>query len=296
MRKKDKDKKKDKHDSDSDDDFYERTKKKVTKSLQKSAKEGMDWYHQQKDGGAKTVSKKKIEKQMNRFFACNLARYKDPDLKCANIAAWKEQFTAMDIDGNGKISQKELGILLKSNSNLNDADAKRYIQGYLRLDKKSQKEKIDFFGFLKEFSKMQNFIVMRKIQKLFAEHDENQDGVLSKEEYFKLLESIMGREVAINQSDALFASVDKDASGGVSITELAEWYFTTIVNGEGVEEQKTEQTLPTLEQQPTMNIIESIQDEHEAASGLQADRHAAQKADQEAKLQAALDARAQGRI
>jgi len=256
----------------------------------------MDRFNQQKDGGAKTVSKKKIEKQMDRFFACNLARFKDPDLKCANIAAWKQQFTAMDIDGNGKISQKELGILLKSNSNLNDADAERYIQGYLRLDKKSQKEKIDFFGFLKEFSKMQNFIVMRKIQKVFAEHDENQDGVLSKEEYFLLLDSIVGREVAINQSDALFASVDKDASGGVSITELAEWYYTTIVNGEGVEEQKTEQISPTLEQQPTMDIIESIQDEHEAASGLQAGRHAVQKAGQEAKLQAALDARAQGRI
>jgi hypothetical protein len=59
----------------------------------------------------------------------------------------------------------------------------------------------------------------------FHQADRDGDGTISKPELLEVLSQQMGEEAAHMQIDHVFAAIDQDKSGEITLRELAVWYF-----------------------------------------------------------------------
>jgi Ca2+-binding EF-hand superfamily protein len=71
-------------------------------------------------------------------------------------------------------------------------------------------DQINFDEFLEEFTRMQNFVMMKAVQSLFKDNDLNHDGKLDKSEYLNVLTTLLGADAALKQLDVLFDEADVD--------------------------------------------------------------------------------------
>lgn len=130
----------------------------------------------------------------------------------------------MDEDGNGYITKSDLELLMVE-CGCEKKDAIRHITGFYKKFRMSETESVSFNDFLEEYIRMLNFISMKAVHALFAEADKDKNGSISKDEYLTILTKLMGETQAKQQIDRLFDETDADHSGGISLQELARWYF-----------------------------------------------------------------------
>lgn len=208
----------------------------------------------------------KREQKVKDFFSTHnlegyMHKHKD-DMTTIDVRKLQTEFEKIDGDGNKKISMSQLLDHLMDQG-LDAGVAKRHIQGYCKIAKienmnQGLDELIDFDGFLEEFERMQNFVLMRSIQVSFREADVDNDGMLTKPEFKELLVKHFGsKDQAYRTVDQLFEEIDVNHDGQLSLSEIATWYFTKEVGVKAKQraaQKKQEQMDEALNMQVQMNM------------------------------------------
>ena len=149
----------------------------------------------------------------------------------------KQEFLALDLDGNGDISVKELECLLRS------------IKRQLRMTEHEimkMVEKTDQNGDgcvdLKEFLNLVETAEQKKvlhkeliqrsgIRKAREKYDKDGSGTITRDEFRKVVEDKYQSTMRANQIDKLMEQADKDNSGNISYDEfLAAFHIFQLAN------------------------------------------------------------------
>ncbi len=127
---------------------------------------------------------------------------------------FREHFALFDRDGNGKISEKEIGTALRS-------------LGYTPDEKELNQIKDDVNGDI-EFEEFVNLVVKRMSEPLTTEElrdalsifDKNEDGYITADELHSQL-TALGDKLSIEEAQAFIADADPESSGKLRLEDLA---------------------------------------------------------------------------
>ena len=130
------------------------------------------------------------------------------------LAAFRENFSRYDVDGNGSISGAELHPLLES---LGYSTSARQVKAFLKSVDTNNSGSIEFDEFVA--------MIAQKIKsdpalKVFQAVDKNGDGFLSADELRTALQQF-GKSVSEDDFARYMAKADKDGDGKVSYEEFA---------------------------------------------------------------------------
>lgn len=142
---------------------------------------------------------------------------KDKERKAKEIKEFKEVFDIFDKNGDGTISTKELGGVLRGlNQNFNDKQLEMMIQ---KVDINGDGE-IDFDEFLVMMEGHGAFeSEVDEMKAAFDVFDKNGDGDITAEELFSVL-SKLGLEIDRDTINLMIKSVDINGDGTISYDEF----------------------------------------------------------------------------
>ncbi|KAH3844321.1 calmodulin-A-like [Dreissena polymorpha] len=138
------------------------------------------------------------------------------------LAEYKEAFNIFDRDGSGAISNKELGIALRSlGLNPSDDELTRMIH---EVDKDGNEE-LDFDEFCELMSKTKKDVTSYKaIEEAFKVFDKEGKGSIPRE-YFRHVMTTMGERLTDEEVDEMLDTADADGDGEIDIQE-----FTSMIS------------------------------------------------------------------
>lgn len=147
--------------------------------------------------------------------------------KAFSVSTLRRLYDQMNVNEDGYIDEEVLfRLLLKCG--MSDIEAETYAGDFFRNRLEST-----FQDFCEEWIRMNNFKVVKLITEEFHRIDKNKDGVLSREELYRYFITHHDGDIARQQINDLFESVDVDESGGVSTHELRLWYRNTVKRAMG---------------------------------------------------------------
>lgn len=237
------------------------------------------------------------DEQIDSFFKGALVPFKAEAVQDNfQIENFRQEFKQIDTDGNGLITVEQLkSLMIKCGAN--DSASSKHIEGFYRKLRISTEEVINVEDFLEEFIRMKNYVFMKNVQSLFAEHDLDNNGSLDKEEYAVLLSKLVGYSNAGKLLDKMFAEVDVDNTGSITLEELVSWYFTKdqIRQKFDLKDALVATPVEAAPENEPINEAELIMEENQAAIAkrLQAEEYS--KNEQDRKFKEALAARRQGK-
>jgi len=124
-------------------------------------------------------------------------------------------FAAFDKDSSGKITAKELGVVLKSmNQNFTDDQLKKIVK---KFDKDGDGQ-IDFNEFMDMMTKHERKEV-DELKEAFAVFDKNGDGSISAVELSHVMKAL-GEDIDLDTIKLMIQSVDDDENGSINFEEF----------------------------------------------------------------------------
>jgi Ca2+-binding EF-hand superfamily protein/uncharacterized protein YkwD len=134
------------------------------------------------------------------------------------------EFKAADRNADGMLDLEELKDLIRRAGGAS-TQANLYATQFFALADTNNDGYVSFAEFMAEFHRMQIFRMVMAFQSQFRSVDTNHDGQLQKSEVLDALSSQIGSWTAVELVDSLFAEVDVDHSGTITMQELNDWYF-----------------------------------------------------------------------
>ena len=138
----------------------------------------------------------------------------------------KKEFLALDLDGNGDISVKELECLLKSIKRKLRMTEKEIIKMVEQTDQNGD-GCVDLEEFLNLIETAEQKKVIHKeliqrsgVRKAFEKYDKDGSGTITRDEFRKVVEDKYQTTMRANQIDKLMEQADKDNSGNISYDEF----------------------------------------------------------------------------
>ena len=133
------------------------------------------------------------------------------------IAEFREAFSLFDKDGDGTITAKELGTVMRSlGQNPTDAELKEMV-AKVDIDGNGT---IDFGEFLVMMKNtMQHFTPELELEETFRAFDKNGDGFITEEELRHVMTSL-GEKLTDEEIHLMIQDLDKDGDGKVSREEF----------------------------------------------------------------------------
>ena len=139
------------------------------------------------------------------------------------IAEWKDAFTLFDKDGDGTISDEELGIVMRS---LGQNPTEQELQDLIAEHDVDGNGFIDFAEFLTLMSKISKDIdAEEELVEAFKVFDRDGDGRISKKELkhsFKLL----GEKITSDEIDQMINYADQDGDQKINYEEFVKMMIT----------------------------------------------------------------------
>ena len=138
----------------------------------------------------------------------------------------KQEFLALDLDGNGDISVKELECLLRSikrklrmteneimkmvEKTDRNGDGCVDVEEFLNLVETSEQKKV-----------LHKELIQRSgIRKAFEKYDKDGSGTITRDEFRKVVEDKYQSTLRANQIEKLMEQADKDNNGNISYDEF----------------------------------------------------------------------------
>ena len=138
------------------------------------------------------------------------------------ISEFKEAFSLFDKDGDGTITTRELGTVMRS---LGQNPTEAELQDMINEVDADGNGTIDFPEFLTMMArKMKDTDSEEEIKEAFKVFDKDGNGDISRDE-FKESIGLLGCELTTNEIDACFDMLDPDNSGGISLNEFRYAWF-----------------------------------------------------------------------
>ena len=138
----------------------------------------------------------------------------------------KKEFLALDLDGNGDISVKELECLLKSIKRKLRMTEKEIMKMVEKTDQNGD-GCVDLEEFLNLIETAEQKKVIHKeliqrsgVRKAFEKYDKDGSGTITRDEFRKVVEDKYQTTMRANQIDKLMEQADKDNSGNISYDEF----------------------------------------------------------------------------
>lgn len=131
----------------------------------------------------------------------------------------KEAFALFDADGDGKITAKELGSVLKamgqnpSETELNDMISEVDIDGNGTI------EYAEFQELMTSSKHVQDVSSEDEMKEAFAMFDQNKDGFISLEELHHLM-STLGEKLTAAEAQDMLREADQDGDGRINYAEF----------------------------------------------------------------------------
>merc|ERR1740117_1057809 len=129
----------------------------------------------------------------------------------------KENFSLFDVNGDGTITSKELGTVLRSlGQNLSQAE----LQDMINEADADGSGSIDFPEFMKmKIRKMKNLDPIKEIKAAFSVFDRSGSGFISPAE-FRHAMTTLGETLSIEEYNKMFSEFDIDGDGGINYAEF----------------------------------------------------------------------------
>eukprot|EP00029_Vermamoeba_vermiformis_P014570 TRINITY_DN9687_c0_g1_i1.p1 TRINITY_DN9687_c0_g1~~TRINITY_DN9687_c0_g1_i1.p1 ORF type:complete len:149 (-),score=62.21 TRINITY_DN9687_c0_g1_i1:62-508(-) len=133
------------------------------------------------------------------------------------IAEFKEAFALFDKDGDGSITTKELGTVMRS---LGQTPTEAELQSYIKEVDANKNGTIDFPEFLSLMAKkMETQESEEEIRDAFKVFDKDNTGLISAAELRHVLTSI-GEKLSDEDLDDLLKEIEVDESGNIAWQEF----------------------------------------------------------------------------
>ena len=138
----------------------------------------------------------------------------------------KKEFLALDLDGNGDISVKELESLLRSIKRKLRMTENQIMKMVKQTDKNGDGS-VDLEEFLNLIETAEQKRVIHKeliqrsgVRQAFMKYDKDGSGTITRDEFRRVVEDKYQTTMRANQIDKLMDEADKDNSGNISYDEF----------------------------------------------------------------------------
>ena len=138
----------------------------------------------------------------------------------------KKEFLALDLDGNGDISVKELESLLRSIKRKLRMTENQIMKMVKQTDKNGDGS-VDLEEFLNLVETAEQKRVIHKeliqrsgVRQAFMKYDKDGSGSITRDEFRRVVEDKYQTTMRANQIDKLMEAADKDNSGNISYDEF----------------------------------------------------------------------------
>ncbi|KAH8811189.1 calcium ion binding, calmodulin [Xylogone sp. PMI_703] len=135
------------------------------------------------------------------------------------IETFRDAFTLFDKDGNGKISAKELGSVMRS---LGQAPTETELQDLISGVDTDRDGEVDFEEFVTMMAyKSEKPDFDKEMRQAFRVFDRDNSGTISSEELRRVLASL-GENLTDEQIDELMKEADQDGDGKIDYYEFSQ--------------------------------------------------------------------------
>ncbi|KAK4535281.1 hypothetical protein CDCA_CDCA04G1306 [Cyanidium caldarium] len=139
-------------------------------------------------------------------------------LSAEETAEFEEAFKLFDRDGDGKITVKELGTIMRS---LGQTPTERQLQDMVAEVDADRSGTIDFSEFLSLMSRqLKDADAEEEVREAFAMFDKNNDGKISAEE-LQLVMAKLGEQLSPEEVQEMIREADLDGDGSIDYAEFA---------------------------------------------------------------------------
>lgn len=140
------------------------------------------------------------------------------DLSPEQIAEFEEAFKLFDKDGDGKITTKELGTIMRS---LGQNPTEAHLREMIAEVDQDGSGTIDFDEFLALMaSKMKDIDTEQEVREAFAVFDKNNDGKISADELRAVMLKL-GERLTDEEIDEMIREADADGDGYIDYQEFS---------------------------------------------------------------------------
>ena len=139
------------------------------------------------------------------------------DLTDEQVAEFKEAFSLFDKDGDGKITTKELGTVMRS---LGQNPTEAELQDMINEVDQDKNGSIEFDEFLNLMSrKMQDTDTEEEIREAFKVFDKDNNGFISAAELRHVMTNL-GEKLSEEEVDEMIREADVDGDGQINYEEF----------------------------------------------------------------------------
>ena len=149
------------------------------------------------------------------------------NLSNKQINQLKQEFLALDENGDGTIATEELGKLLRAGKSKKNKLSEEDIAKILSDFDKDDSGTIEVYEFLGAITSRKHrdtvlkaFTNRSAIRKQFDKLDEDKDGEITRNEFKKCLEKCSGRKVTEEQMDRIMKEYDPNGDGKLNFDEF----------------------------------------------------------------------------
>ena len=145
------------------------------------------------------------------------------DLSEEQVAEFKEAFSLFDKDGDGKITTKELGTVMRS---LGQNPTEAELQDMINEVDSDKSGSIEFEEFLNLMSrKMQDTDTEEEIREAFKVFDKDNNGFISAAELRHVMTNL-GEKLTESEVDEMIREADVDGDGQINYEEFCRMMLT----------------------------------------------------------------------